>query len=219
MPTATTQGSFRSPSAVDDDAVLQRLTECRSEFLGFFQRRLRRPDEAEDAFQDFCVKVICAARNPKDSGKVDAWLRRVMRNSLIDHYRRRGTRQRAMDAYAAEPAEAIVQPDMEQVENPCCCVGDILPTLRPDYAEIVRRVDLAEEPRERVAAGLGLTPNNVGVRLHRARRALKNKLEERCSSCSFGSYRNCDCSPPTRTAGSSDRRTGLHGGVVAGASI
>ena len=38
---------------------------------------------------------------------------------------------------------------------------------------------VAEETLRRIADELGLSPNNVGVRLHRARRALKQKLEHR----------------------------------------
>lgn len=57
----------------------------------------------------------------------------------------------------------------------------------------IRRADLDEAPRERIAADLGLTANNVGVRLHRARRALKTKLEERCAGCCDGGFRSCDC--------------------------
>ena len=193
--------SFYSASAAQDGAAVRRLTECRSEFLRYFRRRLSRPEDAEDAFQDFCLKVIRAPQASDDCGKVDAWLRCVLRNTLTDYYRRRASRQRAEAAYEAEAPEPVVQPGADQPDNPCYCIRDLLPTLRPDYAEIVRRADLEEEPREQIGADLGLTANNIGVRLHRARRALKDKIEERCRTCSGGSFRNCDCSPAMHGAG------------------
>ncbi|HAW55651.1 MAG TPA: RNA polymerase subunit sigma-70, partial [Hyphomonas sp.] len=113
MPTLTHNGSSRPSSARGEDAVIQRLTECRAEFMRYFQRRLSRSEEAEDAFQDFCVKVLRAAWEPQDNGKVDAWLRRVLRNSLIDHYRRRAARQRGRDAYEAEPREMADTPETD----------------------------------------------------------------------------------------------------------
>ncbi|MEP5367793.1 sigma-70 family RNA polymerase sigma factor [Parvibaculum sp.] len=191
--------------AGQDAAVVRRLTECQSEFLRFFRRRLSRPEDAEDAFQDFCLKVIRAAQAPDDGGKVDAWLRRVLRNSLTDYYRRRAARQRAEAAYEAEAPEPVVQPGAERPDNPCRCVRDLVPTLRPDYAEIIQRAYLGEEPREQIAARLGLTTNNIGVRLHRARRALRKKIEERCPTCCDGSFRNCDCGPGVHGASRVER--------------
>ena len=187
---------FRHPPhpknlAARNSAVDRQLIECRSEFLRYFRRRLACPEDAEDAVQEFSLKVIRAANTLQDDEKIDAWFGRILRNTLTDQYRRRATRQRAEAGYALEPKEAAVDP--EPVATPCTCVHDVLPALKPDYAEIIRRADLDETPRERVAADLGVTANNVGVRLHRARRALKTELEERCAGCCDGGFQSCDC--------------------------
>src|SRR3546814_573063 len=137
----------RSTAATYDVAAGRRLTECRPEFLRFFRSRLSRPEDAEDAFQDFCLKVIRAAQAPGDGGKVDAWLRRVLRNTLTDYYRRRATRQRAEAAYEVEAPEPVIQPGADQQDNQCRCVRDLVPTLRPDYAEIIHSADPEQEPR------------------------------------------------------------------------
>ncbi len=182
-----------SPTSIPrDSAAIRRLTDCRSEFLRFFRKRLSRPEDAEDAFQDFCVKVIRSAQSPEDD-KIDAWLSRVLRNTLTDHYRRRAARQRATLAYEHEAPETVFELAADEGDRPCHCIGELVPTLRPEYAEIVRRADLEEEPRKRIAADLGLTANNVGVRLHRARQALKEKIEARCRTCRGSDFGRCDC--------------------------
>lgn len=183
--------SRHTSPAPRDSAVERQLIECRSEFLRYFRRRLACSDDAEDAVQEFSLKVIRAANTLQDDEKIDAWLGRIMRNTLTDQYRRRAARQRAEAGYALEPRESAADPD--PAATPCTCVHDVLPALRPDYAEIIRRADLDEAPRERIAADLGMTVNNVGVRLHRARRALKTKLEERCMGCCDGAFQSCDC--------------------------
>lgn len=195
MPAISRPDPVLSDSVAPDAATIQRLTECRSEFIRFLRRRLSRPEDAEDAFQDFCLKVVRATEKPEIIGKIDAWLSRVLRNTLTDYYRRRAARQRVEAAYEAEAPEPVVQPGTDQFETPCRCVQSLVPTLRPDYAEIIRRADLEEEPRERIAADLDLTTNNIGVRLHRARRALKEKIEERCGACCGSDSRSCDCGP------------------------
>ncbi|WP_299820964.1 sigma-70 family RNA polymerase sigma factor [uncultured Jannaschia sp.] len=180
-----------SSPAVRDKAVERHLVECRNEFLRYFRRRLARPEDAEDAVQDFSLKVIRAADTLQDGEKINAWLGRILRNTLTDHYRRRATRQRAEADYALEPREDAV--DQEPQTTLCACIHEVLPALNPGYAEIIRRADLEEAPREEIASELGITVNNVGVRLHRARRALKIKLTKRCGSCCDGGFQTCGC--------------------------
>lgn len=160
------------------NAIDRRLVECRQEFFGFFRRRLARPEDAEDALQDFCLKALRAVNSLEDSQKVDAWLGRILRNTLTDHYRRRAARQKGETAFAREPRSEVA-PGPEDELSACGYIRDLLPALKPEYGEIIRRVDLEETSRQRVAAELGLTSNNVGVRLHRARRALRHEIEHR----------------------------------------
>jgi RNA polymerase sigma-70 factor (ECF subfamily) len=187
--------------------------------MRFFRRRLSRPEDAEDAFQDFCLKVVLAKETPETTGKIDAWLSRVLRNTLTDYYRRRAARQRAEAAYGAEAPEPVVQPETDQPENPCRCVQKLVPTLRADYAEIIRRADLEEEPRERIAADLGLTTNNIGVRLHRARRALKERIAERCPTCCGSGFHSCDSGPVAQGAHRGGGNSPRPDGAMAGAYL
>jgi hypothetical protein len=39
----------------------------------------------------------------------------------------------------------------------CNCLYKLLPTLKPDYAEVIWRADIVGEPRDRIAASLGIT--------------------------------------------------------------
>ena len=70
----------------------QRLTAGWSAYVRFFRRHLRHPEDAEDAVQDFCLKALRAAVTLNDAGRIDAWLARILRNTLVDHYRRGAAR-------------------------------------------------------------------------------------------------------------------------------
>jgi RNA polymerase sigma-70 factor (ECF subfamily) len=91
-----------------------------------------------------------------------------------------------------------VEPDDELDEAVCNCLYKLLPTLKPEYAEVIWRVDLLGEPRERVAASLEITLNNVTVRLHRGRQALKKRLEEMCLTCPVHGFLDCRCEEAER---------------------
>ena len=56
----------------------------------------------------------------------------------------------------------------------CDCVLAQITELKPEYADLLRRVIIDGESITHVAGELGLTANNAMVRLHRARKALQD---------------------------------------------
>ncbi len=73
------------------------------------------------------------------------------------------------------------------------CLHKLLLLLKPEFAEVLRLVDLDEIPRNVVADRLGLSLNAATVRLHRARQALRHSLELTCETCPVHGYRDCAC--------------------------
>jgi RNA polymerase sigma-70 factor (ECF subfamily) len=75
----------------------------------------------------------------------------------------------------------------------CACLGPLLKDMRPAYADLIQRIDLEGESPVAVAKDLHVTPNNLTVRLHRARRALKANLEQACGICTKHGCLHCTC--------------------------
>lgn len=76
----------------------------------------------------------------------------------------------------------------------CECMKALLPTLKTEYAEVIRRVDLEGMSVPEVAQELGATENNLRVRLSRARQALKTSLVRTCGTCTEHGCLDCTCS-------------------------
>lgn len=169
-----------------------KLIECRNRFLGYLRRRLNSPHDAEDVFQDFCVKVLRHHSQLKDDERLDAWLGITLRHTLTDHYRRKATKNRGAEAFAIE-AKVTLQEVTEKEEPACQCIAVAITKLEPSQAELLRRVDLQDEPRKSVAADFGLSLNALGVRIHRSRVALKAMIAEICPVCGEGGFMQCDC--------------------------
>ncbi|NIN65241.1 MAG: RNA polymerase subunit sigma-70, partial [Anaerolineae bacterium] len=72
-------------------------------------------------------------------------------------------------------------------------VNDVAVALKHEYREIILRVELQDEPLQHVASELGITPNNASVRLHRARRALREALQATCGACTEHGCLDCTC--------------------------
>jgi RNA polymerase sigma factor (sigma-70 family) len=169
---------------------IQTLVENHRRFLGFLQPRVRTPQDAEEILQAAFVKAVETDHAIHEESVV-AWFFRLLRNSLTDYYRRHGVERRALERQQLDWTEAADDQALERTV--CACVNDLIATLQPDLGDLVRRVDLGGTEVAVVAAELGITPNNASVRLYRARRALKERLEQSCGTCATHGCFDCSC--------------------------
>lgn len=179
---------------VADAAVRRALVEGRQHILRFLLRRLGDADAAEDVLQTFMLRAIDRSEQLRDVRAVRGWLSQILASSIAD-YGRKVARQRQREVVMAPTDLDSFQDgfDEELDETICNCLYKLLPTLKPEYAEVIWRVDLQEQPREAVAKDLGITLNNLTVRLHRGRQALKTRLEQMCLTCPVHGFLDCDC--------------------------
>ncbi len=194
-----------------DAAVRRALVEGHRQILGFLRRRLGSGDEAEEVLQMFMLRAVERSADLRDVRSVRGWLSRILATTIVDHQRRaskRRKREEIVDPFDLE--ELSIEPDDELEETICNCLYKLLPTLKPEYAEVIWRIDLLEEPRDRVAASLGVSLNNITVRLHRGRQALKKRLEEMCMTCPVHGFLDCRCDEAERWR----RRRGQLGGCA-----
>ena len=149
------------------------------------------PELAEDILQDSLLHAVRAAPELRDEDRLLPWFYRVLQNAIIDAYRRRGVEQ--AHVVAADLPDVAAEP--EDDPELCACFERLIPTLKSEYAELIRSVELGNEPPTATAARLGITPNNLKVRRHRARQALRQKLEETCRTCADHGCLDCTCAP------------------------
>jgi RNA polymerase sigma-70 factor (ECF subfamily) len=176
---------------VEGEAVVRTLVENHRHFLSFLERRVGSRAVAEELLQAAFVRTLEKGGELREGESAVAWFYRLLRNALIDHYRKQAAEGRALEREAREATE--VGPDPELKQAVCACVGELLPTLKREYAELLRQVDLEERSVPEAAAEVGITPNNAGVRLHRARQALKQQLQACCGSCADHGCGDCTC--------------------------
>ena len=182
--------------AVPPPATIAALVDNHRRFLDFLERRVGRRDEAEEILQAAFVRGLERAGEIRDEGRAVAWFYRLLRNALIDHWRSRAAEGRGLEALARELAGESAPPPEIETEI-CRCFEALLPTLRPDQERILRRVDLEGARPVELAREEGITANAAMVRLHRARRALRERLVASCRSCAEHGCLDCSCSRPS----------------------
>lgn len=172
------------------DLVALLVAEHRS-FLAFLERRLRDRALAEDVLQDAFVKGLVKGGELRDDEAVVAWFYRMLRNAVVDHHRRGVVRSRALEELAAELE--LAAPGAETARTICACVGELAGTLKPEYAEAIRVVEIDGIPVKDYAARTGISPSNAGVRIFRARAALRERVRAACGTCATHGCVDCTC--------------------------
>ena len=145
---------------------------------------------AEEILQSALLRALEKGDHVVGEEGAVTWFYRVLRNAIVDHHRHQAAEARAL-AEVEETAPSNLEPELKGMV--CDCVAELIPTLKPEYASIVRAVDLEGRSPTEVARELGITANSATVRLHRARQALRRQLERSCGACATHSCLDCSC--------------------------
>jgi RNA polymerase sigma-70 factor (ECF subfamily) len=172
------------------DGVVAQLMSHRAEFLTFLRKQGAGEAQAEDLFQSALLRGLEPWVSPPSEDRLVPWFYRVLRNAFIDQARRTSAAGRALERYASESHEVEQEAEPRRV---CKCTHAVLAALKPEYETIIANVDVDGRSVEEAAQRAGITPNNAYVRLHRARKALRERLEAVCGTCATGDGRCNDC--------------------------
>jgi RNA polymerase sigma-70 factor (ECF subfamily) len=178
------------------NTMVQSLIDNYPTFQRFLHRRLNNEALAKDLLQQSFIRALQHHHTLRNKESAVAWFYQILRHAMIDYYRSQAAEERRDEALAQGliVAEEDKAPPPDELEAAACaCLHRLLPTMRQNYADLVRRLDLEQQSPEAVAQELKITPNNLTVRLHRARQALRARLEESCGICSKHGCLNCTC--------------------------
>jgi RNA polymerase sigma-70 factor (ECF subfamily) len=173
-----------------DPEVERTLIANHARFLRFLESRVGSRAAAEEILQSALVRALEKGDHVVGEEGAVTWFHRVLRNAIVDHHRHQAAESRAL-AELGETAPSSAEPELKGAV--CDCVAALIPTLKAEYASIVRAVDLDGRSPTDVARELGITANSATVRLHRARQALRRQLERSCGACATHSCLDCSC--------------------------
>ena len=177
----------------DGKSAAVELARQRGRFLAFLEARVGSKEQAEELLQAAYLKGLKSSGAVKEREKITAWFFQLLRNALTDHWRRKAAEGRAVDAYGAEAVRREKIDAAKLDREVCRCVNALLETIKPEYADAIRAVDLDDASVKDLAKTAGVTANSAAVRLHRARKTLKKRLIQTCGKCAEHGCRDCDC--------------------------
>ncbi|HZA27642.1 MAG TPA: sigma-70 family RNA polymerase sigma factor [Actinomycetota bacterium] len=136
--------------------------------------------EAEDVAQEAYLRVFRSLRGFRQEARFETWLYRIVTNAAFTHLRRRGRfgvllaegQEQAVEEPEVRPVEAAL--DRDEVKR-------ALQGLTPGPRAVVVLKDVYGLSCQEIADEMGLSESAVKVRLHRARKRLKEVIWTRAT--------------------------------------
>jgi RNA polymerase sigma factor (sigma-70 family) len=172
--------------------VIDALVSNHRAFLAFIERRVGSRAMAEDILQEAFVRGLDRLEHVRNKESAVAWFYQVLRNAIIDHHRRNASASRGLAALAAE-LEQQSEPDADMQGAICRCVGQLAVTLKPEYADALKRIEIDGIAVKDYAVEAGISSANAAVRVFRAREALRKQVARSCGTCAEHGCLDCTC--------------------------
>lgn len=170
-------------------------------FLAFLERRVGSRAIAEDILHEAFVKGMERGGSLLADESAVAWFYRMLRNAVVDHYRRGAASARKVEAFARELEtrdDSVVRAEV------CQCIATLTAALKPEYAEALKRVEIDGLSVKSYAEEAGISANNAGVRVFRARDALRREVARSCGTCADHGCLDCSCESSAGKSSCSD---------------
>ena len=150
------------------------------------------PVEAEDVAQNVFMKAHAGLKNFRGEASLATWIFRIATNAAFDRLRNSSFRQTerlgsemsddsAIETATAELADkarsadsALIRSEMNE------CIKTYVDALPENYRAVLVLSEFEELKNQDIAEILGLSVDAVKIRLHRARRELKQRFEANC---------------------------------------
>lgn len=173
----------------EDEAFEQLVQQNSGRLLAVARRLLGNEHDARDAVQDAFLSAFKGIGQFTGTAKLSTWLHRIVVNAAliklrsrrrkpeesIDELRPQFTEQGEWSNHA--PVWEVSSEKLLQQRETRTLVRHHIDLLPDTYRAVLLLRDLEELNTEEVADTLGITPNAVKLRLHRARQALRTLLE------------------------------------------
>lgn len=162
----------------------------------FIGRRVA-PDHVEDVLQDALLKVHERSEQLRDDTRFEAWVYRIGRNAIADHYRRmlRSHETPTAELDPTGPASADASQDADFRHAMGAWLAASIERLPDEYAEALRRVELAGQSQAEAAQQLGISPSGLRSRVQRGRGLLRKQMQHECELHFDARDRLVDCTP------------------------
>ena len=150
----------------------------------FITRLVKDEWVAEDLIQETFIRVQKNFNSINDTSKLSSWIFRIAYNLCQDHFRSQKKNNQNSTKLERDSSSLFVQlPKQMEIEQHQmgACVQEQIDLLPKQQRIVLILFDLLGFRHAEIADILDISKENAKIRLHRARKALKSILEEKCT--------------------------------------
>ena len=186
-----TTANLEPPNVLAGAGLRDQLLQC---LPGLRARALKLcfdPIEAEDLVQDTVERALRFERTYHPGTNLRAWVQQVLFSVFVTRCRRRRRERRALDSLLCDPCAWTKGDDLPAMNALSRRVESAIVALPPQFAAVIRLVDIGEHSYKDAAERLGVPVGTVMSRLFRGRRMLATALGAEASA-----VESSHCAPP-----------------------
>jgi len=145
-------------------------------------KMVKNREEAEEVAQDTFIKVFKSLSKFKGDSKFSTWIYKVTYNTCLDRLKKQKREQQvvSIDEFNTNQIKSIDNAlDKMENEEREKAIQDCIQFLPADDAFLLTLFYFEEQSLEEIAKVIGLTANNVKVKLFRSRKKLTSILKEK----------------------------------------
>ena len=154
--------------------------ELSTDLQKFIARRIPNRADAEDVLQETLYKIHRSIACLAPQSNLYAWVYRVTRNAIIDHYRKQQPNISLDAASNLSDEIAETMPSRDALQEIAACLRPMLNCLPEKYREALVLTDLEGMTQAELAEHLQISLSGAKSRVQRARTLLKEALLKCC---------------------------------------
>jgi RNA polymerase sigma-70 factor (ECF subfamily) len=149
-------------------------------------RYVKSREDAEEVAQDIFIKAYRSLADFKGTAKFSTWLYTITTTTCITFLRKKKLEVHSLDnekvLATADNIDGGMSANQIEQKSKVQMVNEAIKLLSPEDAEVITLFYKSEQTLEEIAHILGIEPNTVKVRLHRARTRLKERMQKHFSA-------------------------------------
>lgn len=182
-----------------------------SSLQGFVRRHVTDRDVADDIVGDIVLRIHQHLGDLDDHDRLTAWLFRIARNAVTDHYRRSGRRRERVGAVpewvdAAPSADSWLEDQDAVYAELASCIRPLVEALPPDHRRALELTDFEGRTQAEAARIEGISVSGMKSRVQRGRRQFAALVTRCCHVTTDAGGRLVDFRPRDDGCGCGDDR-------------
>lgn len=144
----------------------------------FISKRILKEQDTEDILQDVFLKINSSIGTLKDKQKLNAWIYRITRNTIIDFYRNNNT---TVEIELTEDLIVETDEDFSMNVEISRCLKPMINHLPEKYKQAIILTEYKNITQKQLSEQLGISVSGAKSRVQRGRKILKDMILDCCT--------------------------------------